>query len=290
MVMTRSQPADGVSQPHRQLCRLLAALFAGEASPDGLPAILYSPIVLVAADAAAGSLLLGDAVRVGRRDNDDRDLLSWDGDTLSREIAAAADGERLHRLQDRMATARLVLVDGIDRLDKREIQRSFATLFDGAAAAGTAFCMTIGTTPAQADLDPALASRLSGGLVVPLARRPVGHAAAPATAGARPYDRHARGADHPGAARHGTSPAGRHRSARRSHHRLITRRPARRVDSVSIRRWFWLASRSDTATDAVVARINQATGRNPAAGWRSCHGWPPAYHGRCQTVAVRLLT
>lgn len=109
---------------------------------------------------------------------------TWDGPALGREIAAAAAAEQFDRLVRRLEGYRLVVVDGVDRLGGADRERTFVQLFDAATAAGTAFCLSLAAHPAQVPVDPALATRLAGGLVV-TAPRPT-HGAAAATGAAPP--------------------------------------------------------------------------------------------------------
>lgn len=90
----------------------------------------------------------------------------WNGPTLGRAIAAADAGDRLARLATLLTAARLVVVDAVDRLGGAARERAFADLVDESAAAGTALCVSLENHPAMAPLEPRLATRLAGGLVV----------------------------------------------------------------------------------------------------------------------------
>jgi len=145
------------------LCQLLADLLGG--SPWATP---YNPLVLAGASTLAAQLL-EDASRAA--DDAGRPILVWDGETLSATIAGAVAGEQVHRLRDRLAKARLVLVDGIDRLQRGDVQVVFSRLLDHAAAGGTVFVVTLSAVGILDGLDAALGSRLAAGLVIPLGGR-----------------------------------------------------------------------------------------------------------------------
>jgi len=109
----------------------------------------------------------------------------WDGRTLGREIALALSHDTLHRLRERFATPRLVIIDAVEQITAWDVQRALAQLIDLAIDRGTSFVVTMRAHPmACRMLEPSLASRLAGGLVVPLPpaatpRRPADSAAGP---------------------------------------------------------------------------------------------------------------
>lgn len=93
----------------------------------------------------------------------------WDGRTLGREIAAAVSHDTLHKLRERFAAPRLVIIDGIEQVTAWDVQRMLAHLLDLAVAGGTSFVVTMRAHPlASPAVEPSLASRLAGGLVVPM--------------------------------------------------------------------------------------------------------------------------
>jgi chromosomal replication initiation ATPase DnaA len=109
----------------------------------------------------------------------------WDGRTLGREIALALSHDTLHRLRERFAAPRLVIIDAVEQITAWDVQRALAQLIDMAVDRGTSFVVTMRAHPmACATLEPSLASRLAGGLVVPLP--PAGTPRGPATADAAP--------------------------------------------------------------------------------------------------------
>jgi len=159
----------------------------------------YNPLVIVGPAAAGKSRLAGDlfiafcrlqrgAPGPGDAPTAPTSPCLWDGRSLARDLTAALSSDTLHRLHARFENAGLVVIDGVEQITAWDAQRWLALLFDVAAAAGTAVVATLRLHPtACPGLEPSLASRLSGGLVVslpPPAAKPagdlgVGGAAAP---------------------------------------------------------------------------------------------------------------
>jgi len=97
----------------------------------------------------------------------------WDGRSLGRDLASALSHTTIDRLHERFVSSRLIIIDGVEQIAAWDVQRVLAHLFDAAAAGGTTFVVTARMHPiACTSLEPTLASRLSGGLVV--AMPPVG--------------------------------------------------------------------------------------------------------------------
>ena len=93
----------------------------------------------------------------------------WDGPALGRELAAALSHDTIDRIHRRFTEARLVIVDGIEQITAWDTQRFLGHLCDAALDAGVMIVATLRTHPVVCtSLEPTLASRLSGGLVVPL--------------------------------------------------------------------------------------------------------------------------
>jgi hypothetical protein len=132
---------------------------AADARPDWLggPLVLISAGVSPAARAVASAL--GEA---------GAPVSHWQGPQLGREIGTATRRDGLHRLLQRLTGATVCTVDAVDQLGGTGRQRTFVQLFDAAVAAGTMFCLSLATPPAAADMEPHLASRLTGGLVITL--------------------------------------------------------------------------------------------------------------------------
>lgn len=91
----------------------------------------------------------------------------WDGPSLGRELAAALSHDTIDRIHGRFVSARLVIIDGVELIAAWDAQRFLGHLCDAASDAGVTIVATLRTHPvACSSLEPTLASRLSGGLVV----------------------------------------------------------------------------------------------------------------------------
>jgi len=91
----------------------------------------------------------------------------WDGRSLGRDLASALSQTTIDRLHERFVSSRLIIIDGVEQITAWDAQRVLAHLFDAATAAGTTFIATLRIHPiACTTLEPSLASRLAGGLVV----------------------------------------------------------------------------------------------------------------------------
>lgn len=147
------------------LLRLAGAAIADHAE-RGL-AWRASPLVIVTAETEAWGRCLED---LRRSCGVASDIRAWDGRELGREVARA--GEGLHRLRDRLAVGPLLVVTALEGLGGQAVQLGFATILDAAAAAGTSVCVTTAHHPGADTFLPALASRLSAGLVLPFPATP----------------------------------------------------------------------------------------------------------------------
>lgn len=95
------------------------------------------------------------------------DTALWDGRSLARDLTAALSHNSIDRLHERFVACRLIVIDAVDQIAAWDVQRALSHLFDAAAAGGTLFLVTLRVHPiACTSLEPSLASRLSGGLVV----------------------------------------------------------------------------------------------------------------------------
>ena len=132
----------------------------------------YNPLVIVGPAAAGKSRLVGDLfIRRCRRAEAESVAAPclWDGRSLGRDLTAALSSDTLHRLHARFDGAGLLIIDGVEQISAWDAQRCLALLLDVATAAGTAVVVTLRMHPiACPGLEPSLASRLSGGLVVSL--------------------------------------------------------------------------------------------------------------------------
>ena len=137
--------------------------FAGEGCSD--PPDRLCPLVIVAPRPDVVRRLLPDAT-AGEPDAAGASLTHWTGPELGRAIGVALRSDRLGALHSRLAASPRCLIEGIDRIGPPGFQQVFVQLFDAAVESGTAFCLTLATHPMLSDLEPALTSRLCGGLVV----------------------------------------------------------------------------------------------------------------------------
>lgn len=185
-----SQQSRGRSQFSAASARLVhhAIGVVEAAARGGMPAAGYTPLVIVGpAGVGKSSLAAGMFVRHGQGGStgEPAAAMLWDGRTLSREIALALSHDTLHRLRERFAAPRLVIIDAVEQITAWDVQRALAQLIDLAIDRGTSFVVTMRTHPmACRTLEPSLASRLAGGLVVPLP--PAGTPRGPAAAAAAP--------------------------------------------------------------------------------------------------------
>lgn len=119
----------------------------------------FGPLVILSAGDRAATTAAQEAFDV--RDA----VFVRDGSLLDREIAAALAGDRLDRVAAALETCRFVVVDRIDRVAAGPRRDALVHLFDASSAAGAIWCVS--TPSLRGDtLGDAVASRLTGGLVV----------------------------------------------------------------------------------------------------------------------------
>lgn len=167
--LTRSQPRPtaGSRLVHHALAAVAANVLAGEVG--------YNPLVIVGPAGSGKSRLLSDwFINQGLEQGLEKTanhkamtLVMWDGRTLGRDLAAALSHNTIDRMHERFVSARLLVVDSVEQIIAWDVQRTLAHLFDAGTAAGTTFVATLRVHPtACTSLEPSLASRLAGGLVV----------------------------------------------------------------------------------------------------------------------------
>jgi len=130
-----------------------------------------SPLVIVGPAGSGKSRLLAEwFVQHSLMAADGRQTAAvamWDGRSLGRDLTAALSQDTIDRLHNRFVSTRLIVIDSVEQITAWDAQRALSHLFDAASAAGTAFVVTLRTHPIACTLlEPSLASRLSGGLVV----------------------------------------------------------------------------------------------------------------------------
>lgn len=169
---TQSRPTVS----HRLVQHALAVVAAGMGGDRVRGCGGYNPVVIVGPAGSGKSRLLSEwfvqhshAAQQGRP----AAAVMWDGRSLLRELTVALSQNTIDRLHDRFVTSRLIIIDAVEQITAWDAQRTLAHLFDAATAVGTVFVATLRIHPiACPSLEPSLASRLSGGLVV--AMPPVG--------------------------------------------------------------------------------------------------------------------
>ena len=157
---------------HRLVDHALALLAAGIAPDrDRCAAAGYSPLVIVGPTGSGKSRVLAEwfvqhsLSRAGSEQS--AAAIMWDGRSLGCDIATALSQNTIDRLHMRFVSSRLIMIDGVEQITAWDAQRALAHLFDAASAAGTTFVATLRIHPIACTLlEPSLASRLSGGLVV----------------------------------------------------------------------------------------------------------------------------
>jgi len=169
----------GPTTHQRLLAHALATVLAGGTSDfaaDDRPSHppLYNPLVLCGPTGAGKSRCLHELLRQWGT-GPAAAAAFWDGAALDHEILSSLAADSLDRLHARFASRRLILIDCIDAVSRPDAQQTLAHLFDAAVGAGTRFVISLGVPPgASAALDTTLATRLSGGLVIPLPGPPAG--------------------------------------------------------------------------------------------------------------------
>ncbi len=167
-------PQSRLLGSHRLVHHALASVAAGLWSGG---VVGYSPLVIVGPAGAGKSRLLADwfvehSCALASRPTPAAAIM-WDGRSLGRDLTSALSNTTIDRLHERFVSSRLIIIDGVEQITAWDAQRVLAHLFDAATAAGTTFVATLRIHPiACTSLEPSLASRLSGGLVV--AMPPVG--------------------------------------------------------------------------------------------------------------------
>jgi chromosomal replication initiator protein len=164
-----------VAGPENALVRSAIAAVRDSAQPatdDDSPAgsAAYSPLVLYGPSGVGKStlahLLAGERRRVAGLTQ----CLTTTGLELAQALAHAADTNSVDELRNRFHQCDLLLVDDIDQLAGRDAAQQFlCTTIDALLLRRVLILATARTLPvANSSLSPQLASRLSGGLVVPL--------------------------------------------------------------------------------------------------------------------------
>ena len=158
--------------PNCLLRRSLEVLLSRAVRQDAAPAEERSPLVIV--DPAGGGatralsqfVLDPGTAAVHHRPLPDVATI-WEGRSLGQAISRAIVTDHLPRITAAFLDRPLAVIDDVDRLGRRDVQAAFVHLFDTAMAAGVVLCLSVAGHPTALDgLEPCVASRLAGGLVV----------------------------------------------------------------------------------------------------------------------------
>jgi chromosomal replication initiation ATPase DnaA len=156
----------------------IAAFLSAFDANGGAAAAACNPLVIVGPAGSGKSRLVSDLFLglvggsgpVGKQPGSGSSTsLMWDGRSLGSELAASLSHDTIDRLHKRFVSAAWIVIDGVEQITAWDTQRVLAHLFDLATDSGTGFLMTLRMHPlACRGLEPSLASRLSGGLIVSL--------------------------------------------------------------------------------------------------------------------------
>jgi chromosomal replication initiator protein len=150
--------------PENMLVRALAACVEAES-------LACNPLALCGAS-GVGKTALAHALAVRRREKLGlRSIVATTGVDFARALASAIESDSVADLRTRHQRCDLLLIDGLDRLaTKPAAQQFLLSILDTLLRRGSLVLVTTRTLPqALNGLLPGLASRLSGGLIVPLA-------------------------------------------------------------------------------------------------------------------------
>ena len=150
--------------PENILVRGLAAAMDAES-------LAFNPIVLQGAS-GVGKTALAHALAVRRREKLGlRSIIASTGADFARALATAIESDSVADLRSRHQRCDLLLIDDFDRLATRPAaQQLLLSIFDPLIRRGSLVLITMRSLPQSLKgLLPGLASRLAGGLIVPLA-------------------------------------------------------------------------------------------------------------------------
>lgn len=150
--------------PENALVRTLAAAVAA-------PVLEYNPLVLCG-PTGVGKTALAHALAARRRDSLRlANIVVTTGSDFARALAHAIDTQSVAELRTRQQRCDLFVIDEVHRLvGKPAAQQFLLSTLDALLRRGTLVLATLRHLPQTTrGLSPALASRLAGGLIVPLA-------------------------------------------------------------------------------------------------------------------------
>jgi chromosomal replication initiator protein len=150
--------------PENILVRSLAAAAIGET-------LLYNPLVLCG-PSGVGKTAVAHALAAQRRDQFQfKSFIATTGSDFARSLADAIDNDSVADLRKRYQRCDLLLIDDLHRLAAKPAAQQFLlSVLDMLIHRGVLVLVTLRQLPQSTiDLFPNLASRLAGGLIVPLA-------------------------------------------------------------------------------------------------------------------------
>jgi chromosomal replication initiator protein len=129
----------------------------------------YNPLVFYGSSGTGKSFLARGLVRLWSSRNNQRTAIITSGVDFAREYANAVDTDSITDLRGRYRTAALLLLDDLDGIsEKSAAQGELRNTLDVLLENKSQILVTLKNTPVEVPgLEPGLASRLSGGLLVP---------------------------------------------------------------------------------------------------------------------------
>lgn len=156
-------PSHFIVGPENALVRLVAESLLGDGSR-------YNPIVLYGATGMGKSTLVHALATQRSQLRPGIATMVTTGADFARAFAHAVETDSVEDFRERYARCELVVLDDVHRLaSKPAAQQELLAMLDRAVERGTLVVATLRNPPLETrNLLPGLASRLSGGLIVPL--------------------------------------------------------------------------------------------------------------------------
>ena len=131
----------------------------------------FNPIVFHGPSGTGKTFLARGLVHLWITQNPQRKAMITSGTDLARDYANAVDTDAVSDFRRRLRSAALILIDDLERMEKKvPAQEELVNTLDVLLDRGQQVLATLKQSPLEtAGLIPALSSRLSGGLTVPIA-------------------------------------------------------------------------------------------------------------------------